>query len=68
MKTSAQDPPKLLCIAKQTSEDFYLHVTCTQYIAFSALALMVERQEGHPACKNCVVRYWRGYLSGATAK
>jgi len=21
------------------------------------------RQEGHPACKNCIVRYWRGYLS-----
>jgi len=32
------------------------------YCAFSALTLLVERQEGHPACKNWVVRYWHGYL------
>jgi len=25
-------------------------------------------EEGHPACKNWVVRYWRGYLSGARCK
>ena len=31
--------------------------------AFSALTLLVGRQEGHPACKNRVVGYWRGYLS-----
>jgi len=30
--------------------------------AFSALALLVGRQEGHPTCKNWVVMYWRGYL------
>jgi len=30
--------------------------------AFSALMLLVGRQEGHPACKNRVVEYWRGYL------
>jgi len=30
-------------------------------IAFSALTLLVGRQEGHPACKNWVVRYWHGY-------
>jgi len=29
--------------------------------AFSALTLLVERQEGHPACiKNRVVGCWRG--------
>jgi len=33
--------------------------------AFSALTLLVERQEGHPACKKRVVGYWHGYLSGA---
>ena len=35
---------------------------------FSALTLLVGWQEGHPACKNWVVRYWRGYLSGARCK
>jgi len=30
----------------------------------SALTLLVRWQEGHPACKNWVVRYWRGYMSG----
>ena len=34
--------------------------------AFSALTLLVGRQEGHPACKKTwVVGCWRGYLSGA---
>jgi len=38
-------------------------------IAFSALTLLVGRQEGHPACeKNSVVGYWHGYLSGARCK
>jgi len=35
---------------------------------FSALTLLVGRQEGHPACKNWVVRYWHGYLSAARCK
>jgi len=35
--------------------------------AFSALMLLVGQQEGHPACKNWVVRYWHGYLSGEGA-
>ena len=33
--------------------------------AFSALTLLVGRQEGHPACKNWVVGCWHGCLSGA---
>ena len=37
-------------------------------IAFSALTLLVGRQEGHPACKNRVVGYWHGYLSGARCR
>ena len=32
----------------------------TNFIAFSALTLLVGRQEGHPACKNRVVECWRG--------
>ena len=36
--------------------------------AFSALTLLVGRQEGHPACKIRVVGYWRGYLSGARCR
>ena len=35
---------------------------------FSALTLLVGWQEGHPACKNWVVRYWRGNLSAARCK
>ena len=39
------------------------------FSAFSALTLLVGRQEGHPACKkNRVVGYWRGYLSGARCR
>ena len=36
--------------------------------AFSALTLLVGRQEGHPACKNWVVRCWCGYLSRARCR
>jgi len=37
--------------------------------AFSALTLLVGRQEGHPACKkNRVVGCWRGYLSGVRCR
>jgi len=37
-------------------------------VAFSALTLLVGRQEGHPACKKRVVRCWRGYLSGTRCR
>jgi len=33
------------------------------FCAFNALMLLVGRQEGHPACKNRVVRYCRSYLT-----
>jgi len=37
--------------------------------AFSALTLLVGRQEGHPACKkNCGVGCWRGYVSGSRCR
>ena len=41
---------------------FFLN--CSTLRAFSALTLLVGRQEGHPACKT-VVGCWHGYLSGA---
>jgi len=36
--------------------------------AFSALTLLVGRQEGHPACKKRVVGCWRGCLSEARCR
>jgi len=46
-----------------------LHSHLHQGIAYnSALMLLVGRQERHPACKNWVVGYWHGYLSGATCR
>ena len=46
----------------------FICLTSSCFSAFSALTLLVGRQEGHPACKNWVVRYWRGYLSGVRCK
>jgi len=37
-------------------------------VAFSALALLVGRQQEHLACKNQIMSCWRGYLSGAMCK
>jgi len=35
------------------------------YSSFSALTLLVEWQEGHPACKKSwLLGCWRGHLSG----
>jgi len=36
--------------------------------AFSALTLLVGRQEGHPACKKRVVGCWHGCLFGARCR
>ena len=36
--------------------------------SFSALTLLVGRQEGHPACKKRVVGCWHGCLSGARCR
>ena len=45
------------------SKSFYL-----QDGAFSALTLLVGRQEGHPACKKLSGECWRGYLSVARCR
>ena len=47
---------------------YYCDIT-DKIIAFSALMLLVGRQEGHPAFRNTsVVGYWHGYLSGARCR
>jgi len=44
-----------------------IHVIITQ--SFSALTLLIGRQEGHPACKRTwVVGCWHGYLPGARCR
>jgi len=50
------------------AEEKVLLCTAVLCYAFSALTLLVGQQEGHPACKNRVVRCWRGYLSGARCR
>ena len=44
-------------------------LTCMDGLCFSALKLLVGRQEGHPACKKTrVVGCWCGCLSGARCR
>ena len=43
-----------MCFSVDYSQNIYLSATLHP----SVKALLVERQEGHPACKNWVVRYW----------
>jgi len=38
------------------------------FVAFSALTLLVERREGHSACKKTVVGWWCTYLSEARCR
>ena len=57
---------KCTCTNTRQSKKNY---SCTvlskvKWPSFSVLMLLVGQQEGHPACKNWVVRYWHGYLSG----
>ena len=56
----------------QTSASFTMSTHMRQRLVllllFSALTLLVGRQEGHPACKKLRVGCWRGYLSGARCR
>ena len=45
-----------------------LGLTSASFCAFSALTLLVGRQEGHPACKKQSGGYWCGCLSGARCR
>jgi len=50
------------------------HNTCFRLFLFSDINISMlwhcwfGQQEGHPACKNWVMSYWRGYLSGVRCK
>jgi len=58
------------CIGESEHEensDVFFHSLCA-LVAFSALTLLVGRQEGHPACKKLSGGCWRGYLSGARCR
>ena len=47
----------------------FLDISFLRLYLFSALMLLVGRQEGHPACKkNWVVGCWHSYLSGARCR
>ena len=55
LSVSSPVEPNDLWLGFCASVIWYIH-------AFSALTLLVGRQEGHPACKNWVAGCWRGYL------
>ena len=40
-----------LCQAAKSVSKLFVRIYCFGYFAFSALTLLVGRQEGHPACK-----------------
>jgi len=49
------------------SEVFNLRA-CHNSVAVSAMTLLTGHHEEHPARKNCVMRCWRGYPSGARCR
>ena len=53
--------------ATGSSVDLFCYAVHTQ-TAFTALTLLVGRQEEHPAFKNWVMRCWCGCLSGARCR
>jgi len=73
-KYSASTPPcKLMCICQQMAAQVL--PIGTYSLLLQALQMpsllwrwLIGRQEGHSACKNWVVRYWHGYLSGARCR
>jgi len=51
-------------VGTRLSKMFIIMLIHSHHIAFSALTLLVGRQEGHPVCKkNWVVGCWHGYVS-----
>ena len=51
-----------------TTADSLMPYTALTLCAFSALTLLVGRQEEHPVYKNWLMRWWCGYLSGARCR
>jgi len=63
--------PATVCWVMSTSLRFEAGVekpTDLHPVAFSALTLLVGRQEEHLACKKWVTRCWHGYMSEARCK
>ena len=58
----------LFCVVRYGTLNVDLYSAIITIVAFSALTLLVGRQEGHPACKNWAVGCWRGYLSGTRCR
>ena len=63
----------LLKCCEQQMSGCYVSFTFCSYLwfitfAFSALTLLVGRQEGHPACKKLSCGVLHGYLSGARCR
>jgi len=52
----------------QETTDSFAVLSDKKCCAFSALTLLVGRQEGHPACKKLSVGCWHGYLSGVMCR
>ena len=57
----------LICDLPITVSYLLFH-SLLQYYSFSALTLLVGRQEEHPACRNRLIRCWCGYLSAARCR
>ena len=67
----AHDRCHKLLIARGKVFAYCLHIytlCLVSMIAFSALTLLVGRQEGHPACKKLSGGCWHGYLSVARCR
>jgi len=56
------------CVNIIVTKIYYFCYYGPNIIAFSALTLLVGRQEGRPACKKLSGGCWRGYLSGARCR
>ena len=56
------------CLSWPQFPGAYFHFCCMCFFAFSALALLVGRQEGHLACKKLSCGVLHGYLSGARCR
>jgi len=55
-------------VTSLTAQSVNLLSECGLLIAFSALMLLLWRQEEHPTCKNWMIRCWHSYLSAAKCR
>jgi len=54
--TQCADAPNLTIYTVETWENPFIFIAACY--SFSALTLLVGRQEGHPACKNFKTEWW----------